>query len=359
MKIEAKAPGKLILLGEYAVLEGAPALVMAVNRFAKVNLEYLSSTTSKIHAPEININQIPFVFDSKGRIKFPERLTENEINKLNFVINCLHYAFNKYKKRNRSFPALNITLDTSSFFENNIKMGLGSSAALTSAFLASFLLSPENINRTREDKLSIFDAAVQVHYLSQKNIGSGIDIAASVFGGVIYFQKLNSNHNNSARIEQLTLPANLHILPVWTQKEASTREFLEKYNYFKQAEPEKHTLLINELSGISQNGSEAIRNNDISKFLTEIDNYFQGMLKLGEACHSPIVSNEHKKIAEKVSKLGGVYKPSGAGGGDFGLAFCDSSKTAEKICFYLEETSFKLTSLNVSNAGIQIKYSKG
>ena len=29
------APGKVVLWGEYAVLEGAPALVMAVNRLAR------------------------------------------------------------------------------------------------------------------------------------------------------------------------------------------------------------------------------------------------------------------------------------------------------------------------------------
>ncbi|PKL95245.1 MAG: ATP-binding protein, partial [Gammaproteobacteria bacterium HGW-Gammaproteobacteria-8] len=30
--ILADAPGKLLLLGEYAVLDGAPALVMAIDR---------------------------------------------------------------------------------------------------------------------------------------------------------------------------------------------------------------------------------------------------------------------------------------------------------------------------------------
>jgi len=38
VSIRAKAPGKVVLAGEYAVLAGAPALVMAVNRFARAQL---------------------------------------------------------------------------------------------------------------------------------------------------------------------------------------------------------------------------------------------------------------------------------------------------------------------------------
>ena len=38
MKVRATAPGKLVVLGEYAVLAGAPALVLAVDRRCRVDL---------------------------------------------------------------------------------------------------------------------------------------------------------------------------------------------------------------------------------------------------------------------------------------------------------------------------------
>ena len=34
--IGARAPGKLVALGEYAVLDGAPAVVLALDRYAEV-----------------------------------------------------------------------------------------------------------------------------------------------------------------------------------------------------------------------------------------------------------------------------------------------------------------------------------
>ena len=38
MRIEARSPGKMILIGEYAVLEGAISLVAAVDRMATVSM---------------------------------------------------------------------------------------------------------------------------------------------------------------------------------------------------------------------------------------------------------------------------------------------------------------------------------
>ncbi|MFU8876606.1 MAG: hypothetical protein ACNA7E_00585, partial [Wenzhouxiangellaceae bacterium] len=35
-RVVASAPGKLIVIGEYAVLEGAPALVLGLNRRVRV-----------------------------------------------------------------------------------------------------------------------------------------------------------------------------------------------------------------------------------------------------------------------------------------------------------------------------------
>jgi phosphomevalonate kinase len=35
----ARAPGKLVALGEYAVLDGAPAVVLAIDRYVEASIE--------------------------------------------------------------------------------------------------------------------------------------------------------------------------------------------------------------------------------------------------------------------------------------------------------------------------------
>jgi len=49
--VVASAPGKIVLSGEYAVLDGAPAIVMAVNRRARAALADVDGRVSQVRAP--------------------------------------------------------------------------------------------------------------------------------------------------------------------------------------------------------------------------------------------------------------------------------------------------------------------
>jgi hypothetical protein len=97
----ATAPGKLILTGEYAVLDGAPALVVAVNR--RVSARRRSGP--------------------HGSSPFLVAVAE-EIARA--------YGVDAPEAR----AALEIVVDSSTFFLGNTKLGLGSSAAGTVAATA-------------------------------------------------------------------------------------------------------------------------------------------------------------------------------------------------------------------------------
>ena len=49
--VVASAPGKIVLSGEYAVLDGAPAIAMAVDRRARVALADVDGGISQVRAP--------------------------------------------------------------------------------------------------------------------------------------------------------------------------------------------------------------------------------------------------------------------------------------------------------------------
>jgi len=61
----ASAPGKLVLLGEYAVLDGAPALVMAVERYCRVELAACEPPACRVEAPQLDRAVMPL--DEQGR----------------------------------------------------------------------------------------------------------------------------------------------------------------------------------------------------------------------------------------------------------------------------------------------------
>jgi len=100
--MKATAPGKLILTGEYAVLDGAPALVVAVNRRV---------TASRHTGPR---GSSPFL------VAVAEEIARS-------------YGVDAPEAR----AAMEIVVDSSSFFLGNTKLGLGSSAAVTVAATAA------------------------------------------------------------------------------------------------------------------------------------------------------------------------------------------------------------------------------
>jgi mevalonate kinase len=68
---------------------------------------------------------------------------------------------------------------------------------------------------------------------------------------------------------------------------------------------------------------------DLSGLFSAITGYESGLRQLDEAAGIGIFSPVHERLRAIALKHGAVYKPSGAGGGDFGIALTDS-RTVEK-----------------------------
>lgn len=153
--INIKAPGKIILCGEHAVVYGYPAIVMAIDKYLKIHYEWDDKDADLVSWSQnaiANISQycVPTIID---RLK----------------------------------PVIESDLPTGS--------GLGSSAAISTS-LAVLLLAITNQRITRK---RINNIAFE---LEKKNHGtpSGIDNTIITFGGIIRFQK-----------KQAELIANSHI----------------------------------------------------------------------------------------------------------------------------------------------------
>lgn len=351
MKYLIEAPGKLILIGEYAVLEGAPALVMAVNRYARVNFNYWQKKYSTLHSPTLNICNIRFTVDDSGEIKFINKLPTTTQDQLSFFIETVHYLFHHNESHYRWSP-VEITLDTNNFFlaDQQVKLGLGSSAAVTVALLKGFLVNMEEKFRPKT-RLQFFRWANQIHSVAQGKKGSGIDLASSIYGSVISFQKTR----NSFKIKTVKYPQDLIIFPIWSGESASTPTMIEKVNRLKSLHPGKYWRIMSQLHGFSSEAISAFQSSDVPIFLKRIDSYYETLKKLDYASGSGIITSAHKEIAHIVSKSGGIYKTSGAGGGDIGLAFTNSTGIAKKVSENILRSGYQLLNLALSRRGATVK----
>ena len=95
LEIIASSPGKLIVLGEYAVLGEAPALVSAVGARSKVVIRECEDKLLSLNAPDIGIRDLRF--DIKGsKLVWHFDNPEKTHSKLKLVETILAYFIQSY-----------------------------------------------------------------------------------------------------------------------------------------------------------------------------------------------------------------------------------------------------------------------
>jgi len=85
---------------------------------------------------------------------------------------------------------------------------------------------------------------------------------------------------------------------------------------------------------LGANAGQAVaawRAEDLSGLFSAITGYESGLRRLDAAAGIGIFSPSHERLREIALKHGAVYKPSGAGGGDFGIALTDSRTVAQAL----------------------------
>ena len=164
MTIEVIAPGKMILVGEYAVLQGGPALVSAVNREAKVTLETKPGHGICVNAPEIKLNDFCCTLDNGSWV---DGSGSDLPESLKVVVAVLEHFVDEIKPHLEQ-ACLHISIDTSGFVEseNGFKLGLGSSAAVTVALIRAVMayLGREDAEISEQ---ALFERAHKLHQKMQ------------------------------------------------------------------------------------------------------------------------------------------------------------------------------------------------
>ena len=285
----ASAPGKALLCGEYAVLDGAPAIVAAVDR--RVSAAWSDDAVPM--PPEVEATL---------------RLAGREVGR---VPRCL-------------------TLDVSDLQQDGVKLGLGSSAAAAVASAGATLATHGRDLHDPETLQRIFSLALRGH-ASIAPQGSGVDVAASTFGGFLRFAR------NGDDIETRTLgrPDDLELRLVWTGHAARTSELVAKVRALRRDDPEGHRACMERLSELSHRFADAFESGDGPWVITEAAAYSNAMEMLGTAARAPIVEAQLGRAAALAARFSGSSKPSGAGGGDVAVAFfvdLDAAKEFEVAC---------------------------
>jgi len=328
MEVRARAPGKLVLLGEYAVLDGARALVMAVRRYCRARLE-----------PSID-----------GACRLETRFPDPSVS--TFAVGAatgdpLIDAVTAELGGDTRWPAWSGCLDSAEFFTDGRKLGLGSSAAALVAWAGAW----SRLDRSGRAPPTLRDL-VRAHRMFQGGAGSGLDVAAAYTGGIIDF-RLDSD---SAPLVGSVLPPNsVGFAGIFPGSSASTPNLVARYDRWKAHEPKRWAELTRRMHVIAEQGYAAARENDGPRFLAAIAEYGCSLGALGNAMGADLVTAEHQQIEQLAKRFDVVYKISGAGGGDLGLACSLDADALNVFAAAAEEQGFHAVELAIDNEGLVIE----
>lgn len=343
----ATAPGKLLLTGEYAVLDGAPALVVAVTRRVVARRRAGATGSS------------PFL------IAVADELARR-------------YGGDHPATR----AAFEIVVDSRAFFMGSVKIGLGSSAAVTVAATALALDAARNAvplvdrdsvlaiamaahkaaqssRRRARDSVSQMIVAPRVRASTEevaigttsrdsaapmvagtyssggKDVspelsgGSGADIAAAVHGGVIAFSLQDSP---TGRIARLTWPSRLHFIPFFTGESADTADLIQRVMSARAAHRSGVDAALTSIAtasraaceGAASSGSETAA----SAVLAALQQAARATDKLADATGVALVPPCVTRAQRAMVRLGGTAKTTGAGAGDVAVAVIPATEDA-------------------------------
>ncbi len=256
------APGKMVLLGDYAVVEGARALVAAVDRRA-VGHRVATGTGA------------------------PSEVVER-------VLACIDSPLVRPDE---------VLIDTDGFVDpERGKLGVGSSAAV--AVVTAALGTGEG------DEVTLA-AAIEGHRAANDGQGSGIDVAASFHGGVI------ATRAQPSRVSPCPSSlGGLHLSVLYAGQPASTKALVAACRA-----SERWSAWVEVMTPLAEEGIDAWFKQDANRFLSVVARYGRAMAQMGRQADVTVVTDTIEAIMESAARRGGAAKPSGAGGGDIVLVF--------------------------------------
>ncbi|WP_172173072.1 phosphomevalonate kinase [Brevibacterium sp. CT2-23B] len=349
--IETRAPGKLFIAGEYAVVEpGQPAVLIAVDRCITVRLTE-SEGAGRIHSSEYG--QAPVVWrreDDGEHIIVDER-------PFDYVLSAISTVEELRSGRGASPRYFDLEISSELNDSDGRKFGLGSSAAVTVATIAA-LDEFYRLGLTLTERFKL--AVLATIAISTK--ASGGDLAASTFGGWIRYSSpdraalhahreahgvvsaMSCSEWAGCSARRVTPPSSLDLLVGWTGSPASTEHLVTRVHTPRERTDESssesspaaqkprplvsfaaesHTLVDDLVAAFDADDAEAS--------LTTIRSVRGLLRRLSDSTGSLIETEALHDLCEIAETHGAAAKPSGAGGGDCGIALAHPHTEAQTI----------------------------
>jgi ERG8-type phosphomevalonate kinase len=354
--IEADAPGKLVIVGEYAVLEGAQGLAVAVDVRALARVTSVSGSGNQLVIPDTGES-----FRFRWMPATGPRWEGNSPGAFGLPLEaCAEIlAARGLLPLASDLPACRIELTTAAFHQTSsdgqrVKLGLGSSAAVI-VVLTGALVRFAGVPALPQQELIAI--CCEAHRRLQGGNGSGIDIATAITGGAVAidFSSRTGPGLSVPRVHPVSWPSGLSLVAVWSGQSTSTPAMLDRLRAFRARDAARSLSHMERLGAVAGQAVAAWRAQDLGSLLSAIAEYESGLRLLDEAAGIGIFSPVHEQLRAIALEHGAVYKPSGAGGGDFGIALTDSPEVEQALREGYAARGFEVLNEELCAPGLSVR----
>ncbi len=347
-----------MLAGEFAVLEAYhQSVVMAVDRFVYATIE--EEEKNAITLENFNLVALDWEFANQD-----VTINTND-SRTHFAEKAMTVALTYVQECGISLGSFHLTIRSELDDQSGVKYGLGSSAAVVTSVIAAIL---HYYPSTKPSAELIYKLAAITHVKTQGN-GSGADVAASSYGGILQYTSfqadwLRNAYTNADRLSDLidedwiyftatplALPDSIHICIGWTGKPASTGKLVDQIGQLKAIKPDLYEQFLSDSENAINQFLGGIAKEDKALLLNGIRQNRHALSTLGDHANVSIETPSLSTLCDLAERYGGAGKPSGAGGGDCGVAFMPSQEKADALRNAWEQHGIKPLDIQVSSFG--------
>ncbi len=346
-----------MIAGEFAVLEPHRSLaVMAIDRFVYATIE--KSEENKLTLHDFNLNNLDWAYENSVTV-------HTEDKRVRFVSDAMTTAYTYLKEKKVGTEPIHLSINSELDDESGNKYGLGSSAAVVTSVVAAIL---KKFLAEAPSQELIFRLAAISHVKTQGN-GSGADVAASSYGGLLQYSSFQAEWLRDAYLHSdsimellemdwvyysskpIKMPKNIYFCVGWTGKPASTAKLVDKILQLKSDNFAAFDSFLKNSENAVGDFLTGMEEENVELLLKGVRKNRQALSTVGKDANTPIETPLLSKLCDLAESLGGAGKPSGAGGGDCGIAFMPTQEKADELMKLWEKAGIKPLTLQPNSHG--------
>lgn len=373
----AKAPGKILWIGGYSVLERPNvSYVTAVKAFVNVHVKPNGGNSVELNAPQLGMN-------AKGSISSEGKLNIEVPKELILLKTSVEMAARYSAASGAKLEGFAVDTKSDDAFSYTVsvdkiaKSGLGSSAALTVATVAAVMKA----FGLKANKQKVHKLAQIAHSIATGKVGSGFDIASACYGSILYTRyspelitNLPAEYSNKDllklvkkkwdhTVEKLPLPKGFEVtFANFVGESMITTASLGSVSEFKKNDPQKYNDIMRRINDENLRAVETLQK--IVQGHTDLTGAFKNFFEngrlltkeLGVLSNVAVEPDDCTKLIEESKQNGAfVAKLPGAGGKDAISAISITKDDQKRLrIFWKKKKELALLKIKISKKGFDV-----